>query len=207
MRARRTWLLHLRLLPGGDVDLWTALAVSAALAFCLGLVGLIGGLVLRESVGGQLGPLSVLSAGTGLPAAVLLGWTGLRVARSRPLGADEAGVDLRRKRVFFPEDAVRVPAQAVLVALRPRQVQVQLADGRWLRLVFRANGDPGDLLRLGSLLRRGEASLTVEEWVEAQAREFVRDTLPDPQAIGEALRERLLEQGVVVTRSEALPAS
>lgn len=198
----RSLLLHLRLLPGGDKDLPMVLLVCGGLGTLLWLIGLIAGLILLRDLRDQLGPISVVSIATGLPLAVLGAWTGLRGYRSKPLGEDEAGVDLARQRVYLPQAALRVPQRAVLLPIRPRQVQVTLEDGRPLRLVFRAHSDPRDLLRLARLL--GEPrEVTLEEWVEAQAREFVRDTLPDPGAIREALGEELLRKGVVLTHLQA----
>lgn len=200
---RRTWLLHLRLLPGGDSDLWTGLAVSLALGLFLGLVGLIAAAILHESMKGSvdLGMGGVFSSAMALPAGVLAAWVGVRVARSKVLPQDEAGVDLAARRVFFWEEAVRVPSDAVLVALRPRQAQVTLLDGRPLRLFFRANADPGDLLRLARVLRRA-GDLPLEDWVDGVAREFVKETLPDPDGIKEGLGKELLASGVVLTRVE-----
>ena len=208
MKQRRAaWLLHLRLLPGGDADLMTGLVVSGTLAIFFALFGLIGGLALRDATA-ELGFVTVLGSATGVPAALLVTWTGVRIARSKPLGVDEAGVDLGRKRVFFPEDAVRVPQAAVLIALRPRQVQVPLADGRGLRLFFRANADPDDLLRLARNLRSAAPAPGeepgLEDWVESRAREEVEGVLPDPGAIAETLGEELLEEGVVVVRHEVV---
>jgi len=200
---RKTWLLHVRLLPGGDTDLWTAVMASGALAFVLWMVGGVIALIFHQMLRGRvdLGPAGVFSMSMSLPAGVLALWVGVRVARSKVLPQDEAGVDLRARRVFFWEDAVRVPLHAVLVPVKPRQVQVTLSDGRPLRLFFRANTVPDDMILLARQLRRA-GDLALEDWVDQLARAYAKDTLPDPDGIKEGLGKELLEKGVILTRVE-----
>jgi hypothetical protein len=77
-----------------------------------------------------------------------------------------------------------------------------MADGRILTLFFRVNSDPEDLLALGRALKL-KPGLAVEDYVHEEVAGTVGEMLPDPDGIRDALVERLLRRGIVITRVEA----
>ena len=114
---------------------------------------------------------------------------------------EEAAADLRTKRVFYGDEIGRVPKSAVVFSVKPRQITARMADDRPLTVFFRVNSDPEDLLILGERLE-AQPGLAVEGWVSEEATTVVRELLPDPQGIREALSSKLLPSGVVITRVE-----
>jgi hypothetical protein len=197
----RSWTQHLRLLPGGDADVASALIASGILYVVFLVIGWIAASLFVNSIQVDLGPIGPLSLGNTLPCAVIAMWTGLRVRGTKHIGVEEAAADLKRKRVFYGDEVARVPNAAVVFSIRPRQVTVAMADERALTLFFRVNSDPEDLLTLGRVLSR-HPGLAVEDWVHEEAKLTVADMLPDPDGIREAMTSKLLPKGIVVTRVE-----
>ncbi|MGE0712639.1 MAG: hypothetical protein AB7N76_03425 [Planctomycetota bacterium] len=195
----RPWTSHLRLLPGGDSDTASALVGTAVIFGLLFLLGLLPAFVLsRRYLWGPILPIGVAGA---LPSAVIGLWTGLRVLRSKPLGVEEAAALPRLHRVYFGDQTPRVPRDAVVVPVLPRQVPLALADGRELVLWFRADEQHGALLELGKVLAEGpEAEL--EGYVARVAAPLAQELLPDPEGVTAHLRARFTPCGIAVVRGE-----
>jgi len=199
----RPWYHHLRLLPGGDSDVWSAIIATGLLYVVLLIPGGILAAVLHTSLGSEVGPFSGMGLANGVPCMVIAMWTGLRVRGSKPIDVDEAAADLKRRRVYYGDEVARVPNDAVVFSIKPRQVSAEMADGRRLTLFFRVNSDPEDLLGLGRALKR-HAGLAVEDYVHSHVESKVKELLPDPQGIRDAMTEELLRRGIVITRAEAV---
>ncbi|MCO5170059.1 MAG: hypothetical protein M9894_27300 [Planctomycetes bacterium] len=199
----RPWRHHLRLLPGGDAGVGSALATSVTLYVVFFFMGLTAAGILGSSFGPQtgLGGLEVFSLANALPCFVISLWTGLRVRGSRPLGLDEAAVHLEHRRVYFGDEVPRAPRETVTFSIRPRQVSARLADGRQVTAFFRVNADPEDLVGLAREMQ-GCPGLAVEDWVHGLLKRLADELLPDPDGVREALAKELLRCGVVVTRFE-----
>jgi hypothetical protein len=193
---------HLRLLPGGDTSIGAAITTTLTIGGLFFFVGLIVGAILIHEVKADVGNASVLTIATALPFGLISLWTGLRVRTTKPIATDEAGVEMRSRRVYYGDEVGRVPVDAVVVSTKPRQVRVTIKDGRALTIFFRVNGDPDDLVGLAEIMSKHDG-LEVEDWVHARLKALADDLLPDPDAIKEALADELLRRGVVVTRCEA----
>ena len=200
---RRSWTQHLRLLPGGEADVGSALVATGVLYLTLLAVGTALALALHQGAP-SVGPFTWFGLANALPCAVIALWTGMRVRTSKHIGLDEAAADLERARVFFGDEVSRVPERAVVLSIRPRQVSVPMADGRRLTVFYRINADPGDLLELARLLheRSAHGALTADDYVHEVVSRGAKELLPDPEGIRQALAEQLLRQGVVLTRAE-----
>lgn len=201
--GRRPWTQHLRLLPGGDANLASALATTLTLYVIFAFMGFIAALALRDALGplSDLGGIEVFSLANALPCFVVSVWTGLRVRATKPLATDEAAVDIEHRRVYFGDEIGRVPHASVTFSTKPRQVTTKMADGRGLTAFFRVNGDPDDLVALAREMRE-HPGLAVEDFVHGALERLCKELLPDPQGIREALADELLRRGVVVTRME-----
>jgi hypothetical protein len=197
----RSWTHHLRLLPGGDSDLTSALVTTCLVYLVLLLPGLIAALALESTLSSS-GVFSRLSVANGVPWAVIGVWTGLRVRSSRWISPDEAAVDLDRRRVFYGDEVGRVPARARVFSIRSRQATTTLADGRRLVVLFRVNADPDDLVALARATREGwDGEGTVEALVDEHLR-AVPEMLPDVDGIETVLRRTLLKKGILLSRVE-----
>jgi hypothetical protein len=199
----RRWTHHLRLLPGGDINVISAVATTGTLYFIFLFFGWIVALALQSNFGLQssLGALEIFSVSNALPCFVIMGWTGLRVRATKPIAPDEAAVHLEHRRVYFGDEVARVPTSTVAFSTRPRQVSARMSDGKLLTAFFRVNSDAEDLLNLAREMRM-HPGLAVEDWVHTTLERLAKELLPDPQGIREALAEDLLKRGVVVTRLE-----
>lgn len=202
MEGRR-WTHHLRLLPGGDFNVSSALATTATLYFVFLFLGWIVAMVLHGAFGQQseFGNLEIFSVSNALPCFVIMGWTGLRVRTTKPIAQDEAAVNIENRRVYFGDEVARVPTETVAFSTRPRQVSARMSDGRQLTAFFRVNGDAEDLLNLAREMRQ-HPGLAVEDWVHGALERLAHELLPDPQGIRDALADDLLKCGIVVTRVE-----
>ncbi len=203
MDSTRPWYHHLRLLPGGDANVGSAIATTITLYVMFGFFGLIAAAIMRDAFGAQssLGGLELFSLANALPCFVISAWTGLRVRATRPIALDEAAVHIENRKVYFGDEVARVPHAAVSFSTRPRQVSARMADGRALTAFFRVNGDPEDLIALAREMRV-HPGLAVEDWVHDLLKRLATELLPDPDGIREALAGELLKRGVVVTRLE-----
>lgn len=197
----RPWTQHLRMLPGGDADVASALIATGILYLVLLGVGSIASYFVTRAVSMDFGPISWFSLANSLPCTAIALWTGVRVRSSKHIGREEAAADLIRRRVFYGDEVARVPKDAVVFSVRPRQVTVTMADERPLVLFFRVNSDPEDVLALGGVLKY-EPGLAVEDWVHREAQRTVGELLPDPTGCKDALTTLLLPHGIVVTRAE-----
>lgn len=199
----RPWYHHLRLLPGGDANVGSAVATTLTIYVLFLFFGFIAALIMRDAFGAQssLGGLELFSLSNALPCFVIMGWTGLRVRATRPINLDEAAVHIANKKVYYGDEVARVPVDAVSFSTRPRQVSARMADGRSLTAFFRVNGDPEDLISLAREMRM-HPGLAVEDWVHGMLKRLATELLPDPEGIREALASELLKRGVVVTRLE-----
>jgi hypothetical protein len=202
--VRRPWISHLRLLPGGDTDPAAGLGVSLLIYTSFLLFGLIFGLVLStqfQLANPNLAWVSSISVANAIPAAVLGLWVLARLRATRPLDADMVAVDVTRERVYLGDEVGRAPHGAILLPVRPRQAQVSMMDGARLKLFYRVNRDPEELLRLARLLEaKGE---TLEAWFQSYLDVTVPELLPDPAGIQAGLAEEALRLGVLVTQAEA----
>lgn len=201
MDSTRPWYHHLRLLPGGDATVGSAIATTITL-YVLGLFfGFIAAMIMRDAFGAQssLGGLEIFSLSNALPCFVISAWTGLRVRATRPIALDEAAVHIEHRKVYYGDEVARVPHTAVSFSTRPRQVSARMSDGRALTAFFRVNGDPEDLIALAREMRM-HPGLAVEDWVHELLKRLATELLPDPEGIREALAAELLKRGVVVTR-------
>lgn len=200
---RRSWVQHLRLLPGGDGDAVSALVATAILyVVLLGVGGVLSAVLFKGfQAAGDATFLTGFSLANALPCMVIALWTGYRIHSTKPIAVDEAAADLGRRRVYFGDEVPRVPNEAVVLSIRPRQVTIELADERKMTLFFRVNGDPDDVLALARILQR-EPALELETYVRQRAQETAGELLPDPDGVREALIDALLKRGVVVTRTE-----
>ncbi|HBP20102.1 MAG TPA: hypothetical protein DEA08_20220 [Planctomycetes bacterium] len=198
MRERH-WTAHLRLLPGGDTDVASGLLGSAVLFGIVFVVCAIPALAFyRRFVWGPLVPLAMAGA---LPSAVVGLWTGLRVLRSKPIGIEEAAACARLNRVYYGDQTPRVPLDAQVVSVRPRQIPLRLKDGRTLALFFRADEEKEQLLQVAETLA-AHPGLELEDYVAEIARPVAEALLPDPEGVVDHLRRKLGPDGVVVTRGE-----
>lgn len=203
-REQRHWTHNLRLLPGGESNVASALATTAVIYVCCLMPGGIMALVVHEwakDAGADLGFGSGFSITNALPCLVISLWTGLRVRNSKPIEVDEVAVDVLRRRVFFGDELGRVPRTAFVAPARPRQLLAKLLDGRSVTVFYRINTDVEDLSRLAKTLSK-RPGLLVEDWVHEQVTEVAKVLLPDPEGLREALRDDLLPRGIVVTRVE-----
>jgi len=198
----RSWTHHLRLLPGGDADTSSAVLSTLALYFVLGILGLITGGLVHDGFPSELQVVAVIGMGNALPLAVIGGWTAVRIRGSKAIASDQAAADLDNRRVFYGDEVARVPRRARVFSIRPRQLTAELADGRSLRLFYRVNADPDDLVALARALR-DDPDLSVEDYVARYVRETAADMLPDPEGVREAVAHDLLKKGVVITRAES----
>lgn len=203
MSSERSWTQHLRMLPGGDSDVTSAIIATGLLYVILGLIGLGIGEAVVRSISFDFGPMGSLSVANSLPCLVIAVWTGIRVRTTKHIGIDEAAVDLKRKRVFYGDEVARVPSAAVVFSVRPRQATVSMADDRRVTLFFRVNSDPEDLITLGRTLRR-HPGLATEDYVHQVAEKVVADLLPDPDGVKDAMTNKLLSKGIVITRAEVV---
>lgn len=203
MRKRRL-RHHLRLLPGGDSDVSSALVGTGLLYVVLLAVG--GSLValLDRHLPSGIGAFSGFGLASAVPCLVIALWTGLRIQRSKHIAVDEAAVDMELRRVFYGDEITRVPRRALVVPTRPRRIEGQMKDGRRVAVYFRVNSDPEDLLALGEALQPRAEAATLEELVDELATPLVAQLVPDPEGVREALGRQMLERGVVVTRTEVL---
>ena len=197
----RSWTQHLRMLPGGDADVTSAVVATGLLYFVLLCVGGIGAWIVTDNVAMDFGPIGGFSLANSLPCMVIAVWTGFRVRGSKHIGREDAAADLEQKRVYYGDEVARVPKSAVVFSIRPRQISVAMADERPLTIFFRVNSDPDDLLSLGEVLKY-EPGLAVEDWVHREAARTVAELLPDPTGCKEALTTLLLPHGIVITRAE-----
>lgn len=199
----RPWRHHLRLLPGGDAGIVSALAVTATVYVIFFFVGLIAAGILQGAFGPQTDhqALEVFSLANALPCFAVSLLTGLRVRATRPLGLDEAAVHVELRRVYFGDEVGRVPQAAVSFSVRPRQATARLSDGRAVTAFFRVNADREDLIALARELE-ARPGLAVEDWVHERLKRLADELLPDPDGVREALARELLPCGVVVTRFE-----
>jgi hypothetical protein len=199
----RRWTHHLRLLPGGDVNLVSAIATTGTLYVIFLFVGWIVAMTMNSQFGQQsdFGALEIFSVSNALPCFVIMSWTGLRVRSTKPIALDEAAVHIENRRVYFGDEVARVPTETVAFSTRPRQVSARMSDGQQLTAFFRVNGDAEDLLNLAREMRQ-HPGLAVEDWVHTTLERLAKELLPDPQGIREALAEDLLRRGIVVTRVE-----
>lgn len=199
----RPWTHHLRLLPGGDASVGSAIALTLTLYVILFFLGLIAAAIARDAFGAQsaLGGLELFSLANAVPCFVISAWTGLRVRWTRPIGPDEAAVHIEQRKVYFGDEVARVPLEAVSFSTRPRQVNARMTDGRAVTAFFRVNADPEDLVALAREMRM-HPGLAVEDWVHELLVRLAGELLPDPGGIREALAGELLRRGVVVTRLE-----
>lgn len=201
--GRRPWTQHLRMLPGGDANIASALATTITIYVIFLVVGMIATAILRDAVGplADFGGLEIFSLGNAVPCFVVSVWTGIRVRSTKPIALDEAAVDIEHRRVYFGDEIGRVPLDSVSFSTKPRQVTTKMADGRGLTTFFRVNGDPDDLVALAREMRL-HPGLAVEDFVHGALERLCKELLPDPQGIREALCDELLRRGIVVTRIE-----
>ncbi len=197
----RKWTQHLRMLPGGDSDITSAIIATGLLYLVLLGVGGIVAVIVTENVTFDFGPIGGFSIANSVPCVVIAAWTGFRVRSSKHIGHGEAAADLKRKRVYYGDEVARVPKSAVVFSVRPRQVTIPMADERDVTLFFRVNSDPEDLLTLGRTLRR-HPGLATEDYVHQVAEKVVSELLPDPDGVKEAMTNKLLAKGIVITRAE-----
>ena len=198
--GERSWTHHLRMLPGGDSDITSAIVATGLLYLFLLLVGLGGALFITDVWGVfGVGPFQTFSMANALPCVVIAVWTGIRVRTTKHVALDEAAADLKRKRVYYGDEVGRVPNDAIVFSVRPRQVTTKMADGRPLTIFYRVNADPEDLLTLGRTLRR-HPGLATEDYVHEQLQAAAAELLPDPKGIRESLTSKLLPKGIVITR-------
>lgn len=158
MRERH-WTAYLRLLPGGDNDVSSALAASGILYVLLFLVTLGPSYYYARTMAppGFDALLPLVGAGA-LPALVLAAWTGVRIQRSQPIQAGEVAASPTNDRTWRGDQVVRVPKDAHVVSTGPRYLVVELADGSQRRLWYRAGQEERQLLRLArSLAKRAKA--------------------------------------------------
>jgi hypothetical protein len=198
MRERH-WTAHLRLLPGGDTDVASGLLGSGLVwgaIFCV--AGFVVLLVHRRFLWGPILPIAVVAA---VPTMVIGLWTGLRVVRSKPIEVEEAAALPRLNRAYFGEQTPRVPSDALVVSIRPRQLPLELADGRRLVLWFRAEEEQRALIALAVALQ-SRPGLSLEDYVASVAEPLAKELLPDPQRVTEHLRGRFQDEGIVVTKGE-----
>lgn len=224
---QRHWSAYLRLLPGGDNDVTSALTASGILYALLFLVVLAPAFHYARliSFGGAFDVLLPVVAAGATPALVLAAWTGLRVRNTQPIGPDEVAASSEDDRTWRGDEVPRVPNDAFVVSTGPRYLALELADGSSRRLWYRAGQEERQLIRLARSARpvrsplgfddlgRTDAPPGVPERRAAQERsleDLVRERigdlpsrlLPDPEGVEECLRRRLDEVGVVLTRSE-----
>lgn len=201
---RRHWTSHLRLLPGGDSDPAVGLGVSLLLYGVSLIFGLIFGLVASSQIAmndPNLAWVSSLSVANALPAALLGFWILRRLRSTQPIDADVVAVDLRRRRLYPGDEVGRAPQGALLLPARPRQAHTELADGTTLKLLYRVNRDPDELLRLARLLEAKGQSL--EDWVREYLAVTVPGLLPDPAGVEAGLSAELLRHGILLTQARA----
>jgi hypothetical protein len=205
METARPWWHQVRLLPGGDQGVATAIVVTGAIYLLFLFMGWLAAFIFMQKAGISSDDFGVaggsFAVGNGLPLLIIVGWTGLRVRLSQPIERDEAAADLAGRRVFFGDETPRVPRGAYVVSTRPRQVSARMQDGRAMTIFFRVNTDPEDLLRLGHVMR-GTPGLEVEDWVHQKLSARATELLPDPDGIKDALVTELLPRGIVITRVE-----
>lgn len=201
----RPWRQHLRLLPGGDADVGTALVATGMLYLLFLMIGGIAvGIVSDQvgAVGGPLGSVSGFSAANVIPCFAIGLWVALRIRATQEVRLDQVGVDLQQRRVHYGDEVPRVPRGALVFSVTPRQTTARMPDGRDITIFFRVNTDPEDLLALGREMRR-HPGLEVEDYVHEELKKLLEEILPDPDGVKEVLGEQLLRRGVVVTRAEA----
>jgi hypothetical protein len=203
MEGRRPWTHHLRLLPGGDANIASAVATTITLYVIFGFIGLITGLILVDQfrLSGELEGVGVFSITNAIPCFIIFSWMGLRVRATKPIAVDEAAVDIDRRRVYFGDEVGRVPTASVTFSIRPRQVSATMSDGRPLTVFFRVNGDPEDLIALAREMKSWP-DLPVEDYVHSVLVRLTKELLPDPAGLREALADDLLRRGIVITRVE-----
>ncbi len=154
MRERH-WSAYLRLLPGGDNDVSSALAASGILYVFLFLVTLGPSYYYARTMAppGFDALLPLIGAGA-LPALVIAAWTGLRVQRTQPIAPDEVAASPSDDRTWRGDRVARVPKDAHVVSTGPRYFVIELADGSRRRLWYRAGQEERQLLRLARALAR-----------------------------------------------------
>ena len=114
---------------------------------------------------------------------------------------EEAAACARLNRVYYGDQTPRVPLDAQVVSVRPRQIPLRLKDGRTLALFFRADEEKEQLLQVAETLA-AHPGLELEDYVAEIARPVAEMLLPDPEGVVDHLRRKLSPDGVVVTRGE-----
>ncbi len=196
---RRPWTHHLRLLPGGDADVGSALVVTLVVYVLLLFVGLLLAIPFRRALP-DAGGFTAIGLANALPCAAIALWTGLRVWRTQPIGLDEAAAWPARERVFYGGEVPRVPLEARVVPLRPRRATVAVAGDRRVQLTFRVNDEPVDLLALAAAL--GGEDRDVEALVLERLQPACGELLPDVEGVRQVAGRTLLPLGLIVTRGE-----
>src|SRR5690606_34091007 len=151
IQDRRPWSHQLRLLPGGEADVASAVIGTSVLAFILWWFGFTLALALQSSLPGG-GGFPAFGLACAFPCAVVAAWVVVRVHRTQPISLEDAAAWPERGKVYFGDELPRVPTPARIIPLRPRRVTLRLIDGRPFVLTFRANDDPDDLLALARAL-------------------------------------------------------
>jgi len=168
MRERH-WSAYLRLLPGGDNDVSSAVAASGILYVFLFLVTLGPGFYYARTMAppGFDALLPFLGAGA-LPALVIAAWTGFRIQRTQAIAVDEVAASPSDDRTWRGDRVVRVPKDAHVVSTGPRYFVIELADGSRRRLWYRAGQEERQLLRLArALAKRAKERKRATERAEA----------------------------------------
>lgn len=222
MRERH-WSAYLRLLPGGDNDVSSALAASGILYVMLFLVTLGPSYYYARSMAppGFDAILPLVGAGA-LPALVIAAWTGLRVQRTQPIAPDEVAASPTNDRTWRGDRIARVPKDAHVVSTGPRFFVIELADGSRRRLWYRAGQEERQLLRLARALtsRAKEGKRRSRRAAQSQPREVAGPSGPasqaaEPEEPDQSVEERgleadgqleiLVEEGSQTLAKELLP--
>jgi hypothetical protein len=218
MRERH-WSAYLRLLPGGDNDVSSAVAASGILYVLLFLITLGPSYYYARTMAppGFDAILPLVGAGA-LPALVLAAWTGLRVQRTQPIAPDEVAASPSDDRTWRGDRIARVPKDAHVVSTGPRYFVVELADGSRRRLWYRAGQEERQLLRLARALanrtkqrqrkeRRAASSAAVAgpSGPAAEAEPEPADAPQEPPLEADGELEVLVEEGSQALAGELLP--
>lgn len=217
MRERH-WSAYLRLLPGGDNDVSSALAASGILYVLLFLVTLGPSYYYARTMAppGLDAILPLVGAGA-LPALVIAAWTGLRVQKTQPIAPDEVAASPSDDRTWRGDRIARVPQDAHVVSTGPRYFVIELADGSRRRLWYRAGQEERQLLRLArALAKRAKTRAKREQRRAAPVAgpSGPSGPVPEPDA-GASVEERgleadgqlelLVEEGSQALAAELLP--
>ncbi|MBL4845421.1 MAG: hypothetical protein JKY65_07845 [Planctomycetes bacterium] len=201
----RHWSAYLRLLPGGDNDITSALAASGILYVLLFLVTLGPSYHYARTMAppGFEELLPLIGAGA-LPALVLAAWTGLRVHRTQAIQPDEVAASTEDDRTWRGDTIARVPKTAQIVSTGPRYLVVDLADGSRRRLWYRAGQEERQLLRLArSLRKRAKDRERAAEKKKKAAREAREAAEGEAETTGSENPDEADSSGDETARSEA----